>query len=110
MINLIYIFFGHLIGEGLFSKQLTHAKREKLFFLGIHSAVYAVVVMIFIYAFISRDFVFLKFGLLFGSHFLIDYWKCYIVKVEAIVNVGNLRYSLLDQMLHLLVLAYTIYL
>lgn len=105
MITYFYLFIGHLIGESLFSKWLSEAKRRSLFFLGVHSAVYAITVLIFIYLLISRHLVFWKFGILFGSHFSIDYWKCYIARVEANINAASFRYSVLDQILHLLVLA-----
>lgn len=105
LIKLAYLLIGHLIGDGLFSKWLQKAKRSSLFCLGIHCAVYAVVVSLFIYVFMAPIFALWEMGVLFASHFVIDYWKCYIAKTEAKINARNLRYSVLDQILHLLVLA-----
>lgn len=109
MLNLAGIFIGHLVGDGLFAKWLKNAKRRSLFYLGVHSGVYAVTVMVFIYVFMPLVFAWWKTGVLFISHFAIDYWKCYIAKVGPRVDSRSFWLSVLDQMLHLLFLAYVIF-
>lgn len=109
MLKFIYLLIGHLIGDSLFSWWLKDAKRRSLFFLGIHSFVYTLVVTIFAYVFINSDIPLWAIGVVFASHFVIDYWKCYILKIDSNLNVDNLRYSILDQVLHLLILAAVIF-
>ncbi len=104
MIEYLYLFLGHLAGDTLFSWRLKDAKRRNLFFLGVHSAIYAIVVAFFLYAFMNSDFAIWKAIILFVSHFIIDYWKCYIAKIDGSINTRNLRYTFIDQVLHLIVL------
>ena len=104
MLKLLYLIIGHLIGDSLFSKWLGDAKRRSLLFLGVHSAVYSIVVMLFLYNFMIADFAFWKASVFFGSHFMIDYWKCYIAKIDGNINERNLSYTFVDQILHLIVL------
>lgn len=109
MFSLVFIFIGHLVGDELFSGWLRNAKRRSLFYLGVHSGVYAVTVMVFIYFLMPQVFACWKTGILFASHFAIDYWKCYIAKVGARVDSKSFWMSVLDQLLHLLFLAYVIF-
>jgi hypothetical protein len=104
MVEYLYLLIGHLVGDGLFSWQLKDAKRYSLFFLGVHSCIYAVTLMIAIYFFMRIYFTFYSFFIFLISHFIIDYWKCYIVKTDGAVNSKNLFYTFVDQILHLIIL------
>ena len=101
MLEYFYLFIAHLLGDGLFSWRLKDAKRHSLFYLGIHSAVYAIVVAVFLYTFMNPHFALWKVVVLLLSHFIIDYWKCYIVKNDGSINKRNLCYTFVDQILHL---------
>ncbi len=109
MLTLLYLIIGHLIGDSLFSKWLRDAKRRSIIFLGVHSAVYSIVVMLFLYNFMIDAFTFWKGSVFFGSHFIIDYWKCYIAKIDGNINARNLCYTFVDQILHLTVLIGTVF-
>lgn len=104
MVEYFNLFIAHLLGDALFCWRLKDAKRRSLFFLGVHSAIYAIIVTAYIYLFMNSYFTLWKFILLLVSHFIIDYWKCYIAKIDGSITKRNLYYTFLDQFLHLLVL------
>jgi hypothetical protein len=104
MILFVVVFLAHLTGDITFSRFLSHAKRESLLFLALHSTVYAVVICVIIYTISRRRYAHWKFFILFGSHFFIDYYKCYIF--ENNITGHSLAYDIIDQMLHLIVLAF----
>lgn len=104
MLEFAYIFIAHLVGDGLFSWELNQAKRRSLFYLGLHSLIYSLVVWLALYFFAYPSFTIYSFALLLISHFVIDYWKCYIVRTDGTLSLNNLAYSIIDQILHIMVL------
>mgnify|MGYP001037940233 CR=1 FL=1 len=110
MLELFYIFIAHLVGDNLFSWKLNQAKRRSLFYLGIHSLIYSLVVWLALYLFAYPVFTLFSFILLLVSHFVIDYWKCYIVRTDGTLSLNNLTYSIIDQILHIMILILILYL
>jgi len=110
MLMFPFIIIGHFIGDSLFSRRLGDAKRHSLFFLAVHSAIYALVIAMFLYIFMNDYFALWKTVMVLGSHFIIDYWKCYIVNRDANIQARNLQYTIIDQVLHLTLLTIIVFL
>ncbi|MCX5780241.1 MAG: DUF3307 domain-containing protein [Firmicutes bacterium] len=110
MLMFPFIIIGHFLGDRLFSRRLGAAKRRSLFFLGVHSTLYALVVAAFLYILMYSYFTPWKVLVLFGSHYVIDYWKCYIADIDATIPGRRRHYTLLDQVLHLIMLTIIVFL
>lgn len=104
MIQFIGVILGHFIGDLAFLGFLGNAKRESLFYLALHCIIYAIVVCVAIFVLARKRYAHWKFFVLFGSHFFIDYYKCYIT--ENSIVMYSLTYNIIDQMLHLIVLVF----
>lgn len=103
MIQFIGVILGHFIGDLAFLGFLGNAKRESLFYLALHCIIYAIMVCVTILLLNRKRYAHWKFFVLFGTHFFIDYYKCYITGINVVKY--SLTYNIVDQMLHLLVLA-----
>lgn len=101
MIQFAMVILSHFIGDLAFLGFLGHAKRESLFYLALHSIIYAIVICVTIYVIARKRYAHWKLFILFGSHFFIDYYKCYII-----VARHSLTNNIIDQILHLTVLAF----
>lgn len=110
MLMFPFIIIGHFLGDSFFSRRLGDAKRRNLFFLAVHSALYTVVVAAFLYIFMNSYFAAWKVFMFFGSHYIIDYWKCYIADIDATIPGRRRHYTLLDQVLHLTTLTIIVFL
>lgn len=104
MFEFIGVILSHFIGDLTFYNFLSNAKRESIFYLALHCIIYAIVVSVTIYTVARNRYAHWNFFALIGSHFVIDYFKCYLITSDVARHV--LAYNILDQVLHLIVLMF----
>ncbi len=108
----IILIFLHFIGDVLFQRnilikkllkgqQLSQLKRKKIRYLVLHAALYTIPV--------SMGTMYLNFFgirilfIIFTSHYIIDYIKCYKIKYKSMTKKFFVI-NLIDQLLHITVL------
>jgi hypothetical protein len=106
MTNLLALFIGHVMGDVIFQVfSISKRKRTDIRYLLLHVLIYAVTVSSVLW--LLHIIAWWKPVVLVGSHFAIDYWKCYRIKPRDPMSYAAV--SLLDQGLHIAVLAFLLW-
>ena len=105
----ILLIFLHIIGDiflqrntilrnALKGKELSQLKRQKVRYLALHAMLYSLPVAAGLMY--LQLFTMYKFFIVFVSHFIIDYLKCYVI-VYKDMSLESFVINLIDQVLHI---------
>ena len=97
----IFLQRNSILRKILKGKELSQLKRQNVKYLVLHAILYTVPVMVGLMY--LQLFTVYKFFIVFVSHFIIDYMKCYVI-VYKDMSLEFFFINLIDQLLHISIL------